>query len=88
VQEETTYLGVQCFTMRDNTERPITLTQGTNRLIGTRPEAIDTIPDLLAEGPPPTSPPDGWDGAAAARAAEVLLDTLGNEEVDRRQAVP
>jgi UDP-N-acetylglucosamine 2-epimerase (non-hydrolysing) len=88
VQEETTYLGVQCFTMRDNTERPITLTQGTNRLIGTRPEAIDTIPDLLTEDPRPTSQLEGWDGTAAERAAQVLLDALGSKEVDGRQAAP
>jgi UDP-N-acetylglucosamine 2-epimerase (non-hydrolysing) len=88
VQEETTYLGIQCFTMRDNTERPITVTQGTNRLIGTRPEAIHTIPDLLAEEPRQLVRLEGWDGTAAARAAKVLLDTLGTETVDSRQAAP
>ena len=42
IQEETTCLGVPCLTLRENTERPVTVTQGTNRVIGTRPEAILT----------------------------------------------
>ena len=49
VQEETTYLRVPCFTLRQNTERPITLTQGTNRLLGLDVEAIERVPELLAE---------------------------------------
>ena len=49
VQEETTYLGVPCFTMRENTERPVTVSGGTNRLIGTEPAAIEEIPSLLVK---------------------------------------
>jgi UDP-N-acetylglucosamine 2-epimerase (non-hydrolysing) len=75
VQEETTYLGVPCFTLRDNTERPITVTQGTNVLLGLDPERIRGIPRLLAEdaGRRP-DPIEGWDGHAGERIAAVLED--------------
>ena len=73
IQEETTYLGVPCFTLRDNTERPVTIEMGTNRLLGLDPARILEIPELLGsapaggEGPPPL-----WDGAAGERIANLL----------------
>ncbi len=74
IQEETTYLGVPCFTLRDNTERPVTITAGTNTLLGLDPGAIATIPERLAErGSAPSSPPPLWDGRAAGRIADFLL---------------
>jgi UDP-N-acetylglucosamine 2-epimerase (non-hydrolysing) len=73
VQEETTYLGVPCFTLRENTERPITVTQGTNRLLGLRVEALREVPELIERAPAPGRPPDGWDGRAAERIAGVLV---------------
>ena len=75
IQEETTYLGVPCFTLRDNTERPITVTVGTNALLGLDPAAIAEIPGRLAarEGAPP-GPPPLWDGRASERIADVLLE--------------
>jgi UDP-N-acetylglucosamine 2-epimerase (non-hydrolysing) len=74
IQEETTYLGVPCFTLRDNTERPVTLTSGTNTLLGLDPAAIARIPALLAErDAAPSEPPPLWDGQAAARIADVIL---------------
>jgi UDP-N-acetylglucosamine 2-epimerase (non-hydrolysing) len=74
IQEETTYLGVPCFTLRDNTERPVTLTSGTNTLLGLDPAAIARIPALLAErGEAPSEPPPLWDGHAAERIADVIL---------------
>lgn len=76
VQEETTFLGVPCFTFRENTERPVTLDRGTNRLLGLDPETIERIPSLLAEPSGPSQTPDGWDGRAAARLAEVLVAAL------------
>ena len=76
VQEETTYLGIPCFTMRSNTERPVTVVEGTNRLLGVDPAAIADIPGLLAGPPAPRAAPAGWDGHAAERAAAVLLDAL------------
>jgi UDP-N-acetylglucosamine 2-epimerase (non-hydrolysing) len=76
IQEETTFLGVPCFTMRDNTERPVTIEHGTNRLIGTRPEALASIPAQLEQTPKATRRPEGWDGNAAERAARILLTHL------------
>jgi UDP-N-acetylglucosamine 2-epimerase (non-hydrolysing) len=75
IQEETTYLGIPCFTLRANTERPVTVNAGTNTLLGLDPAAIAGIPAALAEraGLPPSSPPPLWDGRAAERIADVLL---------------
>ena len=80
VQEETTSLGVPCFTLRANTERPVTITQGTNRLLGLAPEEIDRVPALLAEaeGRPAPPQPEGWDGHAAERLAAVLVRDLAH----------
>ena len=75
IQEETTYLGVPCFTLRDNTERPVTVRAGTNTLLGLAPERIAEIPALLAAAPQrPPQPPEKWDGRAAERVADVLAD--------------
>jgi UDP-N-acetylglucosamine 2-epimerase (non-hydrolysing) len=74
VQEETTYLGVPCFTLRSTTERPITITAGTNVLLGLDPSRIAEIPALLAAQPAVgvTLPPL-WDGHAAERLVDELL---------------
>jgi UDP-N-acetylglucosamine 2-epimerase (non-hydrolysing) len=73
IQEETTYLGVPCFTLRDNTERPVTIRAGTNTLLGLDPAAIAGIPATLAkrQGERP-EPPPLWDGHAAERIADAL----------------
>ncbi len=75
VQEETSALGVACFTLRSGTERPITLDQGTNTLLGLNPARIATIPEHLAM---PSEPPaiPLWDGHAGERAARVLISFL------------
>jgi UDP-N-acetylglucosamine 2-epimerase (non-hydrolysing) len=71
VQEETTYLGVPCVTLRSSTERPVTLTHGTNRLVPVRKR--ENILRACAEPRPSSSgPPELWDGRAAERIAEVL----------------
>lgn len=73
IQEETTYLGIPCFTLRDNTERPVTISAGTNTLLGLDPAAIAGIPAALAARSPASgSPPPLWDGHAADRIADVL----------------
>jgi UDP-N-acetylglucosamine 2-epimerase (non-hydrolysing) len=73
IQEETTYLGVPCFTLRANTERPVTVELGTNTLLGLDPAAIAEIPATLASRPTaPHEPPPLWDGHAAERIADIL----------------
>ncbi len=74
IQEETTYLGVPCFTLRDNTERPVTVRAGTNTILGLEPERIAKIPQLLEQTPaaPPSDRPHLWDGRAAERVADVI----------------
>ena len=73
IQEETTFLGVPCFTLRDNTERPVTVRSGTNTLLGLDPARISEIPGLLAERPAERpEPPPKWDGQASERIAEVI----------------
>ena len=77
VQEETTFLGVPCFTLRENTERPVTLTHGTNRLLGLRIDALREIPRMLRSTRTPLRSPAGWDGHAGDRIATVLAESLG-----------
>lgn len=73
VQEETTFLGVPCFTLRDNTERPVTITVGTNTLLGLDPDRIRDVPSLIAGVAARSSQvPEGWDGHAAQRIVDVL----------------
>ena len=71
IQEETTYLGIPCLTLRENTERPITVTQGTNRLV--RPETTLAHLERIFAGAWPTgSVPTLWDGKTALRIAQSL----------------
>jgi UDP-N-acetylglucosamine 2-epimerase (non-hydrolysing) len=73
IQEETTYLGIPCFTLRENTERPVTIRAGTNTLLGLDPAAIAGIPAALNERPAkPSEPPPLWDGHAAERIADLI----------------
>jgi UDP-N-acetylglucosamine 2-epimerase (non-hydrolysing) len=73
VQEETTYLDVPCFTLRDNTERPVTVRAGTNTLLGLEPARIaDILPSLGKTPAKPKPPPPGWDGHASERLAAVV----------------
>ncbi|MGI8903131.1 MAG: non-hydrolyzing UDP-N-acetylglucosamine 2-epimerase [Solirubrobacteraceae bacterium] len=73
VQEETTYLGVPCFTLRENTERPVTVRTGTNTLLGLDPVRIrDVLPALRVAKPGRREPPRGWDGHAAERVCAII----------------
>ena len=73
VQEETTVLGVPCLTLRENTERPITVSQGTNRLVGSSPSAIiAAVRESLNGARRPELVPELWDGRAAERITKVL----------------
>jgi UDP-N-acetylglucosamine 2-epimerase (non-hydrolysing) len=71
VQEETTFLGIPCFTLRDNTERPVTVELGTNTLLGLAPERIPEVTSLIGPAARTTSVPL-WDGEAGQRIAAVL----------------
>ena len=75
VQEETTALGIPCFTLRENTERPVTVTHGTNTVLGLEPARIDEVPALLDEIVP-AGPPPLWDGHAGERAASAVESYL------------
>jgi UDP-N-acetylglucosamine 2-epimerase (non-hydrolysing) len=75
VQEETSALGVPCFTLRDSTERPVTIELGTNTLLGLSPERIREIPAKLEDRPATAAIPL-WDGHAGERAARVLAQFL------------
>lgn len=75
IQEETTVLGVPCITMRPNTERPITCEVGTNILVGNHPDRIrEAAFAVLSNGHRPHSIPEKWDGHAAERIVDILLD--------------
>lgn len=72
IQEETTVLGVPCLTLRDNTERPATIEEGTNILAGTRKSSILDAWCRMKQCPKAGSIPKYWDGSATARCVEVL----------------
>ena len=76
VQEETTILGIPCLTLRPNTERPITITHGTNRLVAPR-DLVAAVDDVLARGRPEPRRPPLWDGRAGERIADELLQFIG-----------
>jgi UDP-N-acetylglucosamine 2-epimerase (non-hydrolysing) len=70
VQEETTYLGIPCFTLRENTERPITVSEGTNRLV--KPAELLAQVEAAQRGTTGSARPALWDGHAADRAVAAL----------------
>jgi UDP-N-acetylglucosamine 2-epimerase (non-hydrolysing) len=76
IQEETTFLGIPCFTLRERTERPITVTRGTNRLLGLDVKRVADVPNMLRNALALLPPPDGWDGRAAQRIASLLVEDL------------
>ncbi len=77
LQEETTVLGVPCITLRDNTERPVTVEQGTNTVVGhDRQQIMAIVSDVLGNGGKRGRTPELWDGKAAARIKSVLAEWL------------
>jgi UDP-N-acetylglucosamine 2-epimerase (non-hydrolysing) len=78
LQEESTALGIQCLTLRENTERPVTVTEGTNHIVGTGTDAILAGFNRALDAPGPPLRPDLWDGATAGRITRVLCRFLEN----------
>jgi len=72
VQEETTYLGVPCLTIRPNTERPVTITCGTNRLVRNTQEVLVAAREILSNGVSRRNIPELWDGKTAGRIVQAL----------------
>ncbi len=79
VQEETTFLGIPCITVRENTERPVTVTAGTNVVVGRDPSRMLSAARRALSAPAGArrSPPDLWDGHAGVRIAQVIRRELG-----------
>ncbi len=76
IQEETTYMGVQCITVRKNTERPVTIDVGTNHLVGTQMDKVEkTALDILGGVTKPGRIPEMWDGKAAKRIVEIIMES-------------
>jgi UDP-N-acetylglucosamine 2-epimerase (non-hydrolysing) len=87
IQEETTYLNVPCVTLRANTERPVTITRGTNTLVGddlTR--AWSVCASILRGSVRRAEPIDGWDGCAARRITDALVTGWHISDVNQRLA--
>jgi UDP-N-acetylglucosamine 2-epimerase (non-hydrolysing) len=81
IQEETTCLGVSCITLRDNTERPVTIEQGTNILAGTEKDRIlASFHSLLGKANSKVRP-KYWDGAAAERIVDILVRLVRKKTV-------
>ena len=77
LQEETTALGIPCLTLRENTERPITVTEGTNTIVGNATDVIlDAANNILDNGGKAGRIPDLWDGHTAERIADIIEDTI------------
>jgi UDP-N-acetylglucosamine 2-epimerase (non-hydrolysing) len=77
IQEETTYLGVQCITVRDNTERPVTVTIGTNQLIGTDFKKVEKAAmNVLSGNKKNGQIPELWDGKVAERISEIIVNSM------------
>ena len=78
IQEETTILGVPCLTLRENTERPVTIEMGGNRLVGSDTDAIlSGYEDVKSGLVSPKGTPEMWDGGAAERIVGIMVAQLG-----------
>jgi UDP-N-acetylglucosamine 2-epimerase (non-hydrolysing) len=85
MQEETTALGVPCLTLRENTERPITVEQGTNTVVGNNPaQMLAAVDEILRTGGKAGRVPELWDGQSSQRIVSVLRAWLGGSRAARR----
>jgi UDP-N-acetylglucosamine 2-epimerase (non-hydrolysing) len=88
IQEETSALGVRCFTLRDTTERPITVECGTNTVLGVDPEQVRQIPHILDEEDRAVREIPLWDGRAGRRTASVIAEFLASHGHPSQTDVP
>jgi UDP-N-acetylglucosamine 2-epimerase (non-hydrolysing) len=87
VQEETTFLGVPCLTLRENTERPVTITDGTNKLVNLDLKKITSQIDYyMSDGQPSKKRPMFWDGQTAERIVRILREHFANKAKQEEQA--
>ncbi len=87
LQEETTALGVPCLTLRENTERPVTVECGTNTVVGVEPaRVLAAASDIFSTGGKRGRVPELWDGRAAERIADVMQDWLAGRPPERQGA--
>lgn len=81
IQEETTALGIPCLTLRENTERPVTVTHGTNRLVGISPtRIIEEAGKVLGTPLRAAAPPPLWDGHASERIVKILIQYVNSRK--------
>lgn len=81
LQEETTVLGIPCLTLRENTERPITIAEGTNQLVGNNPESITRAAlAVFEQDSRPARIPELWDGRAAVRIVDAIEEASTNSD--------
>jgi len=86
ITEETTVLNIPCLTLRNNTERPETVTEGTNELVGTEPESVKPVLNRLMAGDwKKGSIPQKWDGNTSVRIIEVILKLQEEGKIDRHK---
>ena len=77
LQEETTALGIPCLTLRENTERPVTITEGTNTIVGNNTQVIlNAANDVLDNGGKAGRIPELWDGKTAQRIADIIEEVI------------
>jgi UDP-N-acetylglucosamine 2-epimerase (non-hydrolysing) len=88
IQEETTCLGIPCVTVRENTERPVTVEYGTNVVAGTRKEKVQEAIRLQMHRKSAAATPKNWDGKAAARIVDILIHTHSARNSSRRPLIP
>ena len=88
IQEETTCLGIPCVTVRENTERPVTVECGTNVIAGTKKENVQEVIRLQMHRESKSAMPKNWDGNAAARIVDILVQTHAARHASHRPLIP
>lgn len=89
IQEEATILGVDCLTLRPNTERPVTVTEGTNRIVGAdRERILESVDEVLSSNARVPATPELWDGKAAGRICDILEERIFRASASARDTAP